>query len=153
GKSTLLNRLVGTKIAIVAEKPQTTRETVQGVVTRPGAQVVFLDSPGIHHPRNSLNRRMMREVRVALQARDLLLLVADSTVPFGAGDQEAVELIRQANSRAFLALNKIDRLPNKQPLLPLIDKYRSQFSFEEYFPIAALTGEGVEELLAAMIAR
>src|SRR6266852_5501351 len=104
GKSTLLNRLVGAKIAIVAEKPQTTRQTIQGVVTRPDAQIVFLDSPGIQHPRNSLNRRMMREVREALEARDLLLLVADSTVPFGSGDQEAVEMIRRANTPSFLAL-------------------------------------------------
>jgi len=153
GKSTLLNRLVGTKIAIVAEKPQTTREAIQGVVTRPDAQIVFLDSPGIHQPRNSLNRRMMRAVRAVLEARDLLLLVADSTVGFGTGDQRAVELIRQASTPAFLALNKIDRLANKQTLLPLIDKYRPLFSFEEYFPISALTGEGVEELLAAMTAR
>lgn len=153
GKSTLLNRLVGTKIAIVAEKPQTTRETIQGVLTRPDAQIIFLDSPGIHEPRNSLNRRMMREVRAALEARDLLVLLVDSTAPFGRGDEQAVDLVRQANTPAFLALNKIDRLGSKQALLPLIDVYQARFSFDEFFPISALTGEGVDELLAALLDR
>lgn len=157
GKSTLLNRLVGSKIAIVAEKPQTTRETIQGVLTRPDAQIVFLDSPGIHQPRNSLSRRMMREVRAALEARDLLLLLVDATVPFRAGpqseDAQAVEMVRSAGTPTLLALNKIDRLKRKDALLPLIDQYRKLFSFEEYFPISALTGEGVEELTEALITR
>lgn len=152
GKSTLLNRLVGSKVAIVADKPQTTREAIQGVVTCPGAQIVILDSPGIHEPRNHLNRRMMQEVQTALQARDLLLLLADATVPFGAGDKQAVELIRSARTPALLALNKIDRLSRKELLLPLIDQYRNLFPFEEYLPISALTGDGVGDVLAALIA-
>ena len=153
GKSTLLNRLVGTKVAIVAAKPQTTRETIQGLVNRPGAQLVLMDSPGIHEPRDALNRRMMREVRDALDARDLLVLVADATAAFGKGDEAAVDRIAAAKTPALLALNKIDRLDRKDALLPLIDRYRSQFAFEEYLPISALTGEGVGELEAAMIAR
>ncbi|MBI3665864.1 MAG: GTPase Era [Acidobacteria bacterium] len=153
GKSTLLNRLVGTKIAVVADKPQTTRETIQGVAHFPDAQVVFLDSPGIHEPRNKLNRRMMREVKNALEARDLLLLLVDATVPFGRGDERAVELVRSARTPALLALNKIDRLVRKDALLPLIDKYRTMHDFEEYFPISALTGKGVEELVPALIRR
>ena len=153
GKSTLLNRLVGSKVAIVADKPQTTREAIQGVATLPGAQIVFLDSPGIHEPRNSLSRQMMQEVQKALQARDLLLLLADATVPFGPGDERAVELIRSARTPALLALNKIDRLARKDVLLPLIDRYRSIFDFEDYLPISALTGDGVDDLLAALIAR
>ncbi|MBI3696923.1 MAG: GTPase Era [Acidobacteria bacterium] len=153
GKSTLLNTLVGSKIAIVAAKPQTTRQTIQGVVTRPDAQIVFLDSPGIHQPRDRLNQRMMREVRAALEARDLLLLMADATVPFGSGDERAVELIRSARTPAVLALNKVDRLAKKEELLLLIDKYRGLFAFEEYFPISALTGEGVGELTEALVAR
>ncbi len=153
GKSTLLNRLVGSKIAIVAEKPQTTRETIQGVVTREDAQIVFLDSPGIHEPRNSLSRRMMRQVREALESRDALLLIVDSTVPFGRGDQRAVDLIRSARTPAFLVLNKIDRLARKEELLPLIEKYRGLLSFEDYLPISALTGVGVEELFPALLAR
>jgi len=153
GKSTLLNRLVGQKIAIVAEKPQTTRELVQGVVTRVEAQIVFLDSPGIHEPRNNLSKRMMQEVKAALDSRDLLLLMADATVPFGPGDQEAVDLIRSARTPALLALNKIDRLTPKERLLPLIEQYRSLFAFEDFLPISALGGEGVEDLLQALIAR
>lgn len=155
GKSTLLNRLVGSKVAIVADKPQTTREIIQGVVTRPEAQIVFLDSPGIHRPRNTLNRRMMRQVKaaVAQAARDLLLLLVDATAPFGPGDEQAVELVASASAPVLLALNKIDRLARKDLLLPLIDKYRRLFSFEDYLPISALTGEGVGELLGLVVAR
>ena len=153
GKSTLLNRLVGSKIAIVADTPQTTREVIQGVVTRDDAQIVFLDSPGIHEPRNSLNRRMMHEVKAALDARDLLVLVVDATASFGAGDAHAIDLIRTANTPTVVALNKIDRLPRKDLLLPLIDHYRQLLAFEDYLPISALTGEGVEELTAVLVAR
>jgi GTP-binding protein Era len=153
GKSTLLNRLVGSKIAIVADKPQTTRHVIQGVLTRPDAQIVFLDSPGIHEPRNSLSRRMMQEVRTALEARDLLLLVVDAMAPFGLGDAQAVELIRNAGTAALLVLNKIDRLAKKDVLLPLIDRYRQLHPFEDYLPVSALSGEGVEELTQEMLAR
>ena len=153
GKSTLLNRLVGSKIAIVADTPQTTREVIQGVVTRDDAQIVFLDSPGIHEPRNSLNRRMMHEVKAALDARDLLVLVVDATASFGAGDAHVIDLIRTANTPTVVALNKIDRLPRKDLLLPLIDHYRQLLGFEDYLPISALTGEGVEELTAVLVAR
>lgn len=153
GKSTLLNRLVGTKVAIVADKPQTTRQVIQGVLTRPDAQIVFLDSPGIHKPRNRLNRRMMREVKAALEARDLLLFVVDATARLGEADRHAVEIVRSARTPAVLALNKIDLLPKKDVLLPLIDSYRKLFAFEEYIPIAALSGDGVEELTAVLVAR
>lgn len=153
GKSTLLNRLVGTKVAIVADKPQTTREVIQGVVTRPEAQIVFLDSPGIHEPRSNLNRRMMREVRSALDARDLLVLLVDATASYGAGDEQAVGLIRSARTPALVAFNKIDSLERKDPLLGLIDRYRNLFAFEEYLPISARTGEGIDLLEAAVLAR
>ncbi len=155
GKSTLLNRLVGSKIAIVADQPQTTRELVQGVLTRGEGQVVFLDSPGIHEPRDGLTRRMMRQVRAALEQanRDLLLLVADTTRPFGRGDEQAVELMAAARAPVLLVLNKIDRLERKDLLLPRIDIYRGRFAFEEYLPVSALTGEGVEELVAVVLAR
>lgn len=153
GKSTLLNCLVGSKVAIVADKPQTTREAIQGVANRPGAQIVFLDSPGIHEPRNALNRRMMRAVREALEARDLLVLVVDAAVEFGPGDERAVELVASARTPALLVLNKIDRLERKDLLLPLIDRYRSRFAFEEYLPISALRGDGIDALEAAVVAR
>ena len=153
GKSTLLNRLVGAKVAIVADKPQTTREVIQGVVTRPEAQIVFLDSPGIHEPRSNLNRRMMREVRSALESRDLLVLLVDATASYGAGDEQAVGLIRSARTPALVAFNKIDSLERKDPLLGLIDRYRNLFAFEEYLPISARTGEGIDLLEAAVLAR
>lgn len=153
GKSTLLNRLVGTKVAIVADKPQTTRETIQGVVHRPGAQMVLLDSPGIHEPRDALSRRMMREVRNALDARDVLILTVDSTAAFGEGGDHAIRLIAAAKTPTLLALNKIDRLVRKDILLPLIDRYRSLFDFGEYLPVSALDGDGVGDLEAAVIAR
>ena len=151
GKSTLLNTLAGTKIAITSDKPQTTRQVIQGVVNRADAQVVILDSPGIHEPRTPLHRRMMREVRAALDARDLLLLLADATAPFGEDDARAVEMVRPGRAAAAVAFNKIDLVRDKRALLPLIDKYRSLHSFAGYFPISALTGEGVEALLAGLI--
>jgi GTP-binding protein Era len=153
GKSTLLNRLIGAKVAIVADKPQTTREAIQGVANRPDAQIVFLDSPGIHEPRDALSRRMMREVRDALDARDLLLLVVDSTRDFSAEDEKAVNLLHSAKTPSLAVFNKIDLVERKDRLLPLIDRYRSLFPFEEYLPLSALTGEGVEDLEAAIVSR
>jgi len=153
GKSTLLNRLVGSKIAIVADKPQTTRHVIQGVRTGPDHQIVFLDSPGIQQPRNRLHRRMMREVRAALDQRDLLVLVLDAAAAFGARDEQAIELVRSAQAPALVALNKIDRLARKQALLPLVEAYRQRHSFLEYLPLSALTGEGVEALAEALVSR
>src|SRR5262245_41374794 len=123
GKSTLLNALIGTKVAIVADKPQTTRTGIQGVLTVPEGQIVFVDTPGIHKARNSLNKRMMDSVREALQQRDLLLYVADAAAPFTGSDREALDLLKKSFTSAFLVLNKIDLLKDKVRLLPLIEKY------------------------------
>jgi GTP-binding protein Era len=153
GKSTLLNALVGEKLAIVADKPQTTRTLVQGVWTGPNAQVVFLDTPGIHKPDTPLNRRMMETVREALEHRDLLIYLADASAPSADAEMEGIELIRSAGTPAILALNKIDRVQDKGRLLPLIERYREAYDFAEYFPISALKGNGVEELREAVIAR
>jgi GTPase len=152
GKSTLLNRLVGQKIAIVTDKPQTTRNRIQGVVTRPDAQIVFLDTPGLHKPDSKFNQKMMAEVREALQGCDLLLLMVDATRSFGAGDAYALELVRQTRVPAFLLLNKVDALPSKEDLLPLIATYKEQHEFQEIFPISAANGEGVGKLLDRVIA-
>lgn len=153
GKSTLLNALVGAKLAIVAEKPQTTRTSIQGVLNLPGAQVVLLDTPGIHKPDTALNRRMLEVVKAALEERDLLLYLVDATRTFTEQDREAVEMVRRARTPSLLLLNKIDRLKQKPVLLSLIDQYRSLHSFEEYIPISALSGEGVDTLLSAVVAR
>lgn len=153
GKSTLLNALTGMKLAIVAPKPQTTRTTVQGVVNLPNAQIVFLDTPGIHRPDTLLNRRMQEAVRAALNERDLLLLVTDATLPFSHEDEEAVRMIAGANTPTLLALNKIDRLKDKSVLLELIDRYRSLHEFSAYIPISALTGEGLDILRQEILLR
>ncbi len=153
GKSTLLNALVGTKLSIISDKPQTTRALIQGVLNLSGAQIVFVDTPGIHKPDSRFNQRMMEAIRAALEERDLLLYLADATLPFSPEDREAVELIRQNRATAFLLLNKIDRLKNKSALLPLIERYRSVHEFAEYLPISALQGDGLDTLRAAILKR
>lgn len=153
GKSTLLNALVGSKLAIVADKPQTTRSLVQGVWHGPGAQIVFLDTPGIHRPDSVFNRRMMETLREALNERDLLVYIADATVPFQEAEADAIEVIAQSATPAILALNKIDRLGDKSRLLPLIESYKNAWDFADYLPISALTGDGVEVLRKAILDR
>ena len=153
GKSTLLNALIGTKVAIVADKPQTTRTAIQGVLTLPEGQIVFLDTPGIHRARSSLNRRMMVSVRDALDQRDLLLFVADATIRFTDADREALDLVKKSGTPVLLILNKIDRVSDKSALLPLLDKYRAAHDFAEYFPVSALRSAGLDELRSAILAR
>jgi len=153
GKSTLLNALVGSKVAIVTAKPQTTRALVQGVLTLPNAQAVFLDTPGIHAPDTLLNRRMMESIRAALDERDLLLFLADASRPFSEADEEAVRLIAKTSAPVFLVLNKVDRVKEKAHLLPLIERYKAVHDFAEYFPVSALRRTGLDELRAAVLAR
>ena len=153
GKSTLLNALIGTKVAIVADKPQTTRTAIQGVLTLPEGQIVFLDTPGIHRARSSLNKRMMISVRDALDERDLLVFVADATERFTDADREALDLVKKSGTPVLLVLNKIDRVGNKSELLPLLEKYRAAHDFVEYLPVSALKSEGLDELRSAILAR
>lgn len=147
GKSTLLNRLVGEKIAIVSPKPQTTRTRISGVLTRPAGQIVFLDTPGIHKPGYKLNRRMMSVVSDALATVDLVLLIVDAAEPMGAGDRFALGMLKQVTAPAFLILNKVDALGDKSRLLPRIGAYANEREFAEVIPISALTGDGVELLV------
>ncbi len=151
GKSTLLNALVGSKLAIVTDKPQTTRNRIQGVVNRPGAQIIFLDTPGIHKPDTRMNQKMMAEVREGLQGCDLLLLVVDATRPFGAGDEYALELVRRSGLPCLLLLNKIDLLADKQKLLPRIDQYRGLHTFTGIIPISARAGAGLEQAVGSIV--
>jgi GTPase len=151
GKSTLLNALVGRKISIVADKPQTTRTTIQGVLTLPGAQIVFADTPGIHTADSSINRRMMEAVRAALDHRDLLLLLADATRAPGEEDRRAVDLARKTGTAVALALNKIDLLKDKSRLLPLIETYKGMHDFAAYIPISALKSDGLNELRQTIV--
>ena len=146
GKSTLLNALVGQKVAIVADKPQTTRTSIQGVLTMPGAQIVFLDTPGIHRADTALNKRLMDAVRAAVEERDLLLLLADAARPIGKDDRQALDLARKCHAPVVLVLNKIDLVKDKALLLPLIDQYRAAFEFADYVPVSATKGQGLDEL-------
>ncbi|HEX9636916.1 MAG TPA: GTPase Era [Acidobacteriota bacterium] len=152
GKSTLLNRLVGQKVAIVSNKPQTTRNRIIGVVHHPEGQVVFVDTPGIHKPLHPMNERMVRVAQDALANIDLVLLMADATQPFGRGDAFVLELLQRARSSAFLLLNKIDRVA-KPKLLPMLEHYQKLYPFEEFFPLSALSGDNVEALMNAVLAR
>jgi GTPase len=153
GKSTLLNALVGGKLAIVSEKPQTTRTSVQGVLTIPGAQIVFVDTPGIHESKTLLNRRMMDVVRAALEQRDLILYLADCTLAFGSQEEEALALLSKVSTPALLLLTKVDLLRDKRGLLPRIEQFKAAREFQDYLPISAVTGEGVESVRDAIVER
>ncbi len=147
GKSTLLNRLVGEKIAAVSNKPQTTRHRIQGIVTRDDGQIVFVDTPGVHKPGYLLNRRMMSAVHDAIMTVDLLVLMRDASVSTGNGDRFVLDLVKNAEKPTILVLNKIDKIKEKSQLLPLIEWYSGEFDFAEIVPVSALRGEAVDNLL------
>src|SRR5262245_39997854 len=149
GKSTLVNSLVGEKVSIVTDKPQTTRNVVRGIVTRPEGQIVFLDTPGVHKPIHRMNERMMQAVRDTLGEVDIVALIVDSSEPFGRGDEFTLELIKPVAAPKFLLLNKIDKI-NKQDLLPQIDRYSKLAPFDEVIPISARTGENLETFVATL---
>lgn len=151
GKSTLLNRLVGEKIAAVSNKPQTTRHKIQGIVTRDDGQIVFVDTPGVHKPGHLLNRRMMASVHDAILNVDLLVLMRDASVSTGNGDRFVLDLVKNSAKPAILVLNKIDKLKNKTPLLPLIEHYSNEFEFAEIVPVSALKGDAIDNLLTQII--
>ena len=150
GKSTLLNRFVGQKVAIVTSKPQTTRNRIQGIVTRPEGQIVFIDTPGLHEADSVLNRQMMREVSAALEGIDVLLLMIDASRTLPHSDSLLVEKAQRSRGATILALNKIDRLA-KPKLLPLMDAFQKAFPFAALVPISALKGAGCEELLREIL--
>jgi GTP-binding protein Era len=150
GKSTLLNALVGEKIAITARQAQTTRTAIQGVLTTPAAQIIFIDTPGIHKSNTLFNRRMMSAVRGALEDRDLVLYVADAAMAVTEEDEHAVSALRQA-PQALLVLNKIDRVEDKRLLLPLIERYMQLVPFLEALPVSARTGDGLPALKETVV--
>src|SRR6201989_3675491 len=123
GKSTLLNRMVGTKSAAVSDKPQTTRFRIQGVITKPEGQIVLVDTPGVHQPGYELNRRMMAAVQEALLGVDLVCLIRDASVSTGNGDRFVLDLVKRSEKPALLLLNKTDKIEDKRQLLPLIEWY------------------------------
>jgi len=146
GKSTLLNQLVGEKISIVTNKPQTTRNLIRGIVTRPEGQIVLVDTPGVHKPVHRMNSLMMKSVRDAISEVDVLALMVDASQPFGKGDRFTLELIADVAAAKVLILNKVDKV-KKPELLPMIDTYSKLAKFEDIVPISALRDENVETLL------
>jgi GTPase len=153
GKSTLLNALVGEKIAIISPKPQTTRSRILGIINVPekkgrdAGQVVLIDTPGVHRPDTSLGRKMMSEVQEALSSCQLILLIVDAKRKWTAEDGFTLDLLKRAGTPVFLLLNKIDLLPDKRELLPLIAQFQPVHDFKEIIPISALKRKGVDELL------
>ena len=150
GKSTLVNRLVGQKVAIVSPRPQTTRNRIQGIASREHAQVVLIDTPGVHKPETALGRQMMEEVKQAFEGIDVVALMIDASEAFGPGDRRALERGRRFAGTSFLLPNKID-LIEKERLLPLMDACRREHNFAEIIPVSALTGDGVDLLLGKLI--
>jgi len=146
GKSTLVNRLVGQKIAIVTSKPQTTRNRIQGIVTKPQGQIVFIDTPGLHEADSALGRQMMQEVAAALEGIDVLLLMVDASSMHPHADDLLLQKAKRFRGRTILALNKVDRLPRPK-LLPLIELFSKAFEFSAIVPISALKGDGCDGLL------
>src|SRR5438067_8492616 len=151
GKSTLLNKLVGEKIAAVSNKPQTTRYKIQGVITRAGGQIVLVDTPGVHKPGYLLNRRMMAAVHDALAGVDLVCLIRDASVSTGNGDRFVLDLVKQSEKPALLLLNKTDRLADKSRLLPLMEWYGHEYDWRAVVPLSALKGDMIEVLLQEII--
>ena len=151
GKSTLLNHLVGEKIAAVSNKPQTTRHKIKGIVTLENGQIVFIDTPGVHKPGYLLNRRMMSAVHDAILSVDLIVLMRDASVSTGNGDRFVLDLVKESEKTAILVLNKIDKIKDKNELLPLIEFYSNEHDFAEIIPISALKGDAVKNLLKQIV--
>jgi len=153
GKSTLLNRFAGQKLAIVSDKPQTTRHRILAVRNAPEGQIVFIDTPGIHKPAHRMHRRMVDAATATLREVDVIVLVVDAQPRPGFGDRFVIDLVRASDTPAILALNKVD-LVHKPALLPLMEHYASTGAFRAIVPVSALSGDGVaaleEEILAAL---
>lgn len=145
GKSTLLNKILGQKVAIISDKPQTTRTSILGIKTTDKGQIIFVDNPGIHRPLHRLNKRMMNFVYSALETSDLLCLLIDATLKYGHGDEFVIETLKKVSTPLFLLINKVD-IVKKEKILLLIDKYKDLLEFKEIIPISALKGTNVDVL-------
>ncbi|HWE22554.1 MAG TPA: GTPase Era [Myxococcales bacterium] len=150
GKSTLLNRLLGQKVAIVSHKPQTTRARILGIVTRPGAQVALLDTPGLHSARGGLNERLVGQALRTLSEADVALFLIEARSPaIDTATRRALEQVKSARKPTLLVINKVDTVPREQ-ILPVIDRWRREHDFSEVYPLSALTGENVEGFIDAV---
>lgn len=152
GKSTLMNHIIGQKIAIMSNKAQTTRNKIQGIYTTPEAQVIFLDTPGIHKPTNKLGQHMSSIAQQALHEVDLILLVVDVADGLGGGDRYIIEQLRAIHTPVFLVLNKVDCIA-KETLFAKITEYQALYPFAEFIPISAIQGDNVDRLLAQIVQR
>jgi len=153
GKSTLLNALVGDKVAIVSDKPQTTRNRIVAILNQPRGQAVFFDLPGVHKPLHRMNTRMMQEVRSALEEVDVILHLVDASVPWGGGEAFLFDLLQSVRPQVVGLLTKVDLVPNKSELLPLIAGYQDKRPGTTVIPISAPKGDGLEDLLDELFAR
>ncbi len=149
GKSTFFNAVIGDKISIVADKPQTTRNRISGILNFPDAQLIFLDTPGMHKPKTPLNRAMVQAARETIGDADLILMIVEADKPVGAHDLFLMEALAEVKAPVFLAINKMDRI-EKSLLLPLMDQCRKLYDFAGIFPISALKGNGLDALIHGM---
>ena len=150
GKSTLMNALLGEKIAITSDKPQTTRNKVTGILNEPGVQVVFLDTPGIHRPKGLLNEYMVKAAKEACKEVDLIIFMVEANSKPGPMEEEIVEMLKMLKTKTFLVINKID-LIEKPKILPVIEKYAGMYSFDEVIPVSSLNGENLDDLKATIL--
>ncbi|HEX2641584.1 MAG TPA: GTPase Era, partial [Thermoanaerobaculia bacterium] len=150
GKSTLMNRLLEEKLAIVSNKPQTTRHRLVGILSGEPGQMVFYDTPGIHKPVHHLNRQMIRHATDAMNDADVVCLLVDTSEKFGSGDAFMLDLVSRVESPKVLILNKVDRVPRKSDLLPLMARYGESKAFQEIVPVSARTGDGCDRLLEVL---
>ena len=150
GKSTLMNNLIGQKIAITSKKPQTTRNKIQTVYTDDRGQIVFLDTPGIHKAKNKLGDYMVHVAEHTLREVDVILFLVEPSTFIGAGDKHIIEQLKKAGVPVILLINKIDMLAQKEELLPIIDAYRKEMDFDQIIPISAFNGDGTREVLDAI---
>ncbi len=149
GKSTFLNRIIGQKIAIMSDKPQTTRNKIQGVYTENDSQVIFIDTPGIHKPKHKLGDFMVKMAQTTLKEVDIVLFMVNAVEGFGRGEEFIIEKLKETKQPVFLVINKIDQVHPEQ-LLELIDQYRKLHDFAEIVPISALDGNNVEALIGTI---
>ena len=149
GKSTFLNRVIGQKIAIMSDKPQTTRNKVQGVLTQEHSQTIFIDTPGIHKPKHKLGEFMLKVSRNALKEVDIIMFMVNAEQKIGKGDEFIIEMLEGNQTPVFLVINKIDQV-HPDELASIIDSYKDKFNFAEIIPISALQGNNVDALLSTI---
>lgn len=146
GKSTLINNIIGTKIAIVSDKAQTTRNNVQGIYNDSDSQIIFIDTPGVHKPKHKLGKYMNKQVYYSIEDVDVILFMIDATEKIGKGDMFILDKLKEVNSNVFLILNKVDKM-KKEDLFPMIEEYSRLFNFKEIIPISALKNDNINDLI------